>query len=141
MESMGNILNSSNLHMSEKKTDGGKLLDSRREVIRRQIMAFYLGCRRDVSSPEILETEIDLAMRDWEDIPTDKIEPCCRQAVKDAQGFMPTNGGVVKVWEDGIAESRRPKVQPFVALPPVRRTPEEIKQIEDMCRSIREGLK
>lgn len=141
MERMGDILNSSNPLTNGKKTDGERPLDLRREVIRRELISFYLGCRREVSSPEILDTEIDLAMRDWEEIPTNRISECCAQAVKDAQGFMPTNGGVCKVWREWEAEDRRPRVQPFRALPPVKRTPEEIKQIEEMCRGIREGLK
>lgn len=101
MEQMGNILNNLNLHTNGKRTDGVTPLDSsRREIIRRQLMAFYLGCRREVSSPELLEMEIDLAMRDWEEIPTSQIDSVCTEAVKAAGEFMPANGLIAKVWRE-----------------------------------------
>jgi len=62
-------------------------------------MAFYLSCRRELpATAEMLEIEIDLAMRDWEEIPTAHLEETCTEARKAAGAFMPTNGLVAQVW-------------------------------------------
>lgn len=88
-----------------------------------------------------MEAEIDLAMTDWEEIPTAYIPEICAEARKQSGDFMPGNGSVAALWREMRAELRRPKSEPFKALPAVKRTPEEIKQIEDMCKGVREFLK
>lgn len=108
-----------------------------------------MGCRREVSSPEILEVEIDLAMRDWAEIPTVDLDAACTKAARDSEGFMPTNGAVVKAHRDTIGERhdaaqraiREANSRKYLNIPPVERTPEEKKQLEEFFRNIRDSLK
>ena len=116
-------------------------LAQRMEIIRNQLTSFYLSARRDQPINEKLEIEVNLALVDWEEIPTEHLLAVCTDARRSSGAFMASNGLVVEVWREMAAEARRPKSEPYKALPAVKRTPEEIKQIEDMCRSVRESLK
>lgn len=84
----------------------------------------------------MFEVEIDLACRDWEEIPTDQLPDICAEARKQAGAFMPSNGLVATVWRDTQAEARRPKREVFQALPLPSRTEEEKKAISDLCRAV-----
>lgn len=46
----------------------------------------------------MLDIEIDLAMQDWEEIPTDQIQEVAKEARKVAGEFMPSNGLMAKIW-------------------------------------------
>lgn len=48
----------------------------------------------------MLEIEVDLACRDWEEIPTDNIAEVAAEARKQAGEFMPTNGLMAKIWRE-----------------------------------------
>lgn len=102
MESMESVLKGMN--PLKRKTPEGLPNTSdlaRREIIKAQLMAFYLSCRRELpATAEMLEIEIDLAMRDWEEIPTAHLEDACTEARKQAGAFMPTNGLVAQVWRE-----------------------------------------
>ncbi len=88
----------------------------------------------------MFEIEIDLACRDWEEIPTEHIPDVCAEARKRSGSFLPSNGLVATVWRAAQAESRRPKSKPFTALPAPSRTKEEIKAIERLCGDMRNAL-
>ncbi len=88
----------------------------------------------------MLEIEIDLAMRDWEEIPTNRIEDVCAEARKRAGEFMPSNGLIAQVWRDQLTEAKRPRMEVFRALPMPQRTEAEREAIRGMCRSIMEDL-
>jgi len=151
MEQMGNILKNMNQRPSETKESSSPTSGSmdRREVIRRQLVSFYLSCRREQPEAAMLDIETDLAMQDWEEIPTDQIQAVAKEARKQSGEFMPSNGLMAKIWreykgdrhESAAKAMRDENTRRYLAAPVIKRTPEEIKQIEDMCRSIREGLK
>lgn len=140
-----------NLQPSETKESYSQTLglENRREIIRRQIIAFYLGMRREQPEPVSLEIEVDLAFQDWEEIPTAVIPMVAREARKQAGEFMPSNGLMAKIWRESQSDKhesaakaiRDENTRKYLSAPVIQRTPEEIKEIEDMCRGIRESLK
>lgn len=48
----------------------------------------------------MVELEVDLACRDWEEIPTDRIPEVAAEARKQAGEFIPSNGLVAKIWRE-----------------------------------------
>ena len=100
MESMGNILKNMNQQPSETKESSLPTSGSmdRRAVIQRQLVSFYLSCRREQPEAAMLDIETDLAMQDWEEIPTDQIQEVAKEARKVAGEFMPSNGLMAKIW-------------------------------------------
>lgn len=110
----------------------------RKQAIKAQIVLFYLSSRRPLPESEALEAEVNLAVSDWEEIPSEHILEVCAQARKSSGAFMASNGLVVELWRKNQAELRRPKSEPFKALPKPKMTEEEISQISAMCRSFYE---
>ncbi len=83
-----------------------------------------------------MEIEVNLAVIDWSEIPTDQLEPVCTEARKQAGAFLPSNGLVATVWRDIEAERRKPKREVFQALPTPERTESEKAEISELCQSI-----
>jgi hypothetical protein len=54
----------------------------------------------------MLEYEIELAMKDWEEIPTMRIAEIAAEARKQAGEFMPTNGLMAKIWREVLGDKR-----------------------------------
>lgn len=54
----------------------------------------------------MLEIEIDLAMQDWEEIPTSRIQEIASEARKQAGEFMPSNGLMAKIWRELQGDKR-----------------------------------
>jgi hypothetical protein len=48
----------------------------------------------------MLDIEIELAAKDWEEIPTARIADVAAEARKQAGEFMPTNGLMAKIWRE-----------------------------------------
>ena len=108
MAAAGDILAGMNLRHNEITESSGQTLDwtHRRELIRRQLVSFYLSCRREQPEPEMLDIEIDLAMQDWEEIPTGRIVEIAAEARKQAGEFMPSNGLMAKIWREKLGDKR-----------------------------------
>ncbi len=108
-------------------------LMGRVEVIRRQIVSFYLAARREQPEPETVDIEVSLAMTDWEEIPTHEIERVCAEARKQSGDFVPGNGVVSRVWRemkesaraDAMKSIRMENTARYLAPPSEVATPEE----------------
>lgn len=87
----------------------------------------------------MLENEINLAISDWEEIPSEHLLAVCTSARRSSGAFLASNGSVVAFWRDMQAELKRPRSKPFLSLPVPERTKEEIEEIEAMCRKIQFG--
>ena len=102
MEAAGDILARMNPQRSGTHASSAQTSDwtHRRDLIRRQVVSFYLSCRREQPEPEMLDIEVDLACKDWEEIPTAQIVAVAAEARKQAGEFMPTNGLMAKIWRE-----------------------------------------
>jgi hypothetical protein len=102
MEAAGDVLARMNLRPNAKRESSGPISDwtNRREIIRRQLVSFYLSCRRAQPEADMLEIEADLASHDWEEIPTGRIVEVAAEARKQAGEFMPSNGLMAKIWRE-----------------------------------------
>ena len=116
----------------------------RQQAIKAQIVLFYLSSRRNLPESEALEAEVNLAMTDWEEIPSEHLLAVCAQARKSSGAFLASNGSVVAIWRENQAELRRPKSKPFKAIPKPEATPEEIdttaKYLRELGQSISRGV-
>lgn len=54
----------------------------------------------------MLAVEIDLAMQDWEEIPTGRVAEVAAEARKQAGEFMPSNGLMAKIWREIQGDKR-----------------------------------
>lgn len=108
MEAAGETLARMNLRHNVMPASSARTLDwtNRRELIRRILVSFYLSCRREQPEPEMLDIEIDLAMQDWEEIPTGSIQEIAAEARKQAGEFMPSNGLMAKIWRERVGDKR-----------------------------------
>jgi hypothetical protein len=108
MASAGDILAGMNLRPNAISESSGRTSDwtNRREIVRRCLTSFYLSCRREQPEAEMLDIEIDLAMQDWEEIPTGRIVEVAAEARKQAGEFMPTNGLMAKIWRERLGDKR-----------------------------------
>lgn len=108
MAAAGDILAGMNLSRPETFESSERTSDwtNRRELIRRQLVSFYLSCRREQPEPEMLDIEIDLALQDWEEIPTNSIQEIAAEARKQAGEFMPSNGLMAKIWRERMGDKR-----------------------------------
>jgi hypothetical protein len=109
-------------------------------MVKNQIISFYLSARREMPVGNMLDIEVNLALSDWEEIPSEHLLEVCTHARKSSGAFLASNGSVVAIWRDIRAELRRPKNDVFVALPTPKRTKEEIDEISAMFRGLRENL-
>lgn len=87
-------------------------------------------------------------MEDLEEIPDSMLKDSFSAAIAEAAGFLPGNGQIVSVYrgirgdkhEAAAKAIRDENTKRYLSAPVIRRTPEEIKAIEEMCRGIRESL-
>lgn len=114
MESLGNILNNSNLlKKSEKTATGPQLqpLSDREDAIRGLITRMYMSCRKDAPSPEILAYEVQIALEDLAEIPDVMLKDSFAEAVATSDGFLPGNGKILSVFRgkkgDQFEEAQR----------------------------------
>lgn len=137
-------ININNLNQASKGTpdySNNTWEKSRREVIKTQIMGFYISSRRPMPEPGVLEAEVDLAQIDWEEIPSEHLLDVCAQARKSSGAFLASNGSVVEVWRAIKAELRRPKNEFFIAPPkPPEPTEEEIAKTKEMFADLIKSL-
>lgn len=127
------ILNQNQTENGENSKQTSELV-ARREMVKNQIISFYLSARRDQPNQNMMEIEINLAVSDWEEIPSEHLLEICTEARRSSGSFLASNGSVVTLWRERQAELRRPKISPFVALPLPERTESEIDEIKAMCR-------
>jgi len=149
---MGNILNRSNLLKKSEKTatePQSPPLNDREDAIRALITRMYMSCRKDAPSPEILDYEVQIAMEDLKEVPDSMLKSSFATALADAGGFLPGNGQIIAAYrkergdrhESAAKAIRDENTRRYLSAPVIQRTPEEIAEIEEMCRKTREFLK
>lgn len=108
LEAAGDILARMNPQRSAMPESFSQTSDwtNRREIVRRQLTSFYLSCRREQPEARMLAVEIDLAMQDWEEIPTGRVAEVAAEARKQAGEFMPSNGLMAKIWREIQGDKR-----------------------------------
>ena len=137
-------------HLNQSQKENGKSskpisdFTERREMVKNQIISFYLSARREMPVGNMLDIEVNLALSDWEEIPSDHLLEVCTLARKSSGSFLASNGSVVAIWREIKAELRRPKNEVFVPLPAPERTEEEkeatAKYLRDLAESYRKGI-
>jgi len=101
MESMGNILNSSNLLNSAKTGESGKRLPDgnlRAAALLSLISRMYTSCRKELPEADILDYEVQIALEDLKEIPDAMLRDCFAEAVAASDGFLPGNGKILSMF-------------------------------------------
>jgi hypothetical protein len=100
----------------------------------------YGSSRKEMPDTHMLNYEVQIAMSELKEIPTDCLPEAFQEAKIEAGAFMPTNGLIVKCYREQRATRRRPVMQTFQALPPVDRTKENF-DTDAFFKKIFESLK
>lgn len=109
----------------------------------------YASCRKELPADDVLDFETQIAIEDLKEIPDSELKNSFSAAIAEAAGFLPGNGQIISAYREIRGDKhevaakaiRDANTQKYLSAPVIQRTPEEIKEIEDMCRSIRESLK
>lgn len=114
MESLGNILNNSNLLNSAKTGESEKRLPDgnlREAALLSLISRMYTSCRKELPEADILDYEVQIALEDLEEIPDAMLRDCFAEAVAASDGFLPGNGKILSVFRgkkgDQFKETQR----------------------------------
>lgn len=106
-------------------------------------MKFYLSCRKEMPEAAIMDAELGVTMEDWAHIPTHEIPGLCVEARRQCHGFLPSNSLVAELWEEEkhrrfrAEQNRLLYLSPSEAAPEVKRTPEELAEIQKTFEEIR----
>src|SRR3990167_9910484 len=106
-------------------------LQERQEMVRGEILKFYISSRREIPEPVMMDAEVSIAVDDWRDIPGDILSEVCAEARRQSRGFLPANSLVLGAWDQWRAqqekEIREEKMMVRISeSSPAKKTPEEI---------------
>jgi hypothetical protein len=119
-------------------------LQARQELVRGEVLKFYISFRREIPEATMMDAEVSVAMEDWQDIPSIRLPEVCAEARKQAQGFIPSNSAVITAWAQirhaEIRAARESDAAAAAATITPKRTQEEVEFIESFFANIRECL-
>ncbi len=130
--------------MVESSKSSLEKLQERQELVRGEVLKFYISCRREIPEASMMDAEVSVAMEDWQDIPSGRLSEICGEARRRGQGFLPANSLVIdlwaEIWHKEIKAARDRDFQDSLRAVTPQRTEQEKKFIEDFFASARESL-
>lgn len=119
-------------------------LQARQELVRGEVLKFYISFRREIPEAAMMDAEVSVAMEDWEDIPSSRLAEVCGEARRRAPGFIPSNASVLTTWasirhQENKARREADAAESLAAVSP-KRTEEEKQYIESFFAGLRREL-
>lgn len=123
-------------------------IQDRKEALRKEIILLYQSNRKEIPASDILAVEVEIAMEDLAEIPTESLHGAFQAAKAEAGSFLASNGLIVKVYRGkeenahqaalkAIRDENSAKYLHYKPEPP---TAGEIEATAELLRKTREAL-